>query len=441
MASPDPQPVSHARPVADEAGEQLLALLQRLWPIQRSLTGRGLRETLRILGEGFGNFTLSNVATGQRVLDWVVPDEWTLRSAFIETPSGQRLCDVADNSLHLVGYSIPIDARLSLDDLQPHLHSLPDQPDAIPYVTSYYARNWGFCLTQAQRDQLAPGTYRVHIDASHAPGRLDWGQLVLPGETAEEVLFSTYCCHPGMANNELSGPVLAVALARWLASRPRRRRTYRFVFGPEMIGAAAVLETHLAHFQKHVAAAFNLTCVGDERTWSFLPSRWGDTYADRIARHVLRHSVGRYDCYTWRDRGSDESMYCAPGVDLPMVSIMRSKYGTYPEYHTSLDVPGRVVTARGLAESLAVYQSLVECLESDCTPRALVLGEPQLGRRGLYPPLSFKGSSAPVRDRLDFISYSDGKTRLVDIADRCDRPMWSLLPELELLTAAGVLAR
>lgn len=428
-------------PALDAAGEQMLSLLRRLWPIHRSLAGPGIRETLHILGEGFADFRLAGAATGEQVLDWIVPDEWHIRSAFIEAPNGQRLCDIAENSLHVVGYSTAVDAHMTLEELQPHLHSLPEQPDAIPYVTSYYARTWGFCLTQQQRERLAPGRYRVHIDASHPPGRLDYGQLVLPGASSQEVLFSTYCCHPAMANNELSGPVLAVTLARWLARWPERRLTYRFLFGPEMIGAAAVLETQRAHLKAHVGAAFNLTCVGDERAWSFLPSRWGDSYADRIARHVLHHAVGRYDHYTWRDRGSDESMYCAPGVDIPMVSIMRSKYGTYPEYHTSLDTPGRVVTARGLAESLAVYQTLVQCLEADCWPRARVLGEPQLGRRGLYPQLSKKGSTAPVRDRLDLISHADGETRLLDIAERCDRPLWSFLPDMELLVAAGVLTR
>ena len=235
--------------------------------------------------------------------------------------------------------------------------------------------------------------------------------------------------------------MLAVALAEWLAARPDRRFTYRFVFVPEMIGSAAVLEAQREHLRAHVSAAFNLTCVGDERTWSFLPSRLGDTYADKIASHVLRHAVSSYDAYSWRDRGSDESMYCAPGIDIPMVSIMRSKYGTYPEYHTSLDIPGNVVTARGLAETLGLHRMLVETLEHDCIPRALVLGEPQLGRRGLYPQTSIKGSTAPVKDLLDLISHADGRTSLLDIALRCDRPLLALRPHVDALVAAGVMER
>lgn len=429
------------RKALEAAGMKMMALLERLWPIHRSLAGDGIRETLAILGESFDDFTVSQVASGSRVLDWIVPDEWHLRCAYLVAPNGRRLCDVADNTLHVVGYSTAVDEWLSLVELQPHLYSLPEQPDAIPYVTSYYERKWGFCLSHRQRESLTDGMYWVHIDASHVAGSLDYGQLVLPGRSADEILFSTYCCHPAMANNELSGPVLAVALAEWLATRPNRRYTYRFVFVPEMIGSAAILEAQRQHLQVHVRAAFNLTCVGDERTWSFLPSRLGDTYADQVARHVLRHAVGSYNTYAWRDRGSDESMYCAPGIDIPMVSIMRSKYGTYPEYHTSLDTPGRVVTARGLAETFGLHRMLVETLEQDCTPRALVLGEPQLGRRGLYPQTSIKGSTVPVKDLLDLISHADGSTSLLDIADRCDRPHWSLLPHLNALVAAGVVVR
>lgn len=427
------------RKALEAAGTRMLALLERLWPIPRSLAGPGIRETLAIFGSLLDGFRVFQVPSGSRVLDWIVPDEWHLRSAYLEAPDGRRLCDVADNTLHVVGYSTAVDAQLSLGELQPHLYSLPDQPDAIPYVTSYYERKWGFCLSHHERLSLPEGIYRARIDAAHVAGSLDYGQLVLPGRCADEVLFSTYCCHPAMANNELSGPMLALALAEWLAAKPERHFTYRFVFAPEMIGSAAVLETQREHLRARVRAAFNLTCVGDERTWSFLPSRLGETYADRIARHVLRHAVGHYDTYSWHDRGSDESMYCAPGIDIPMVSIMRSKYGTYPEYHTSLDIPGRVVTARGLAESLCMHRTVVEVIENDCMPRALVLGEPQLGRRGLYPQTSIKGSTASVKDLLDLISHADGRTSLLEIAERCERPFAAFLPHLDALVAAEVL--
>jgi aminopeptidase-like protein len=422
-------------------GHQMIGLIERLWPIYRTLAGPGIRESLQILGSPLGGLNISQVRTGARVLDWIVPEEWHLRTAFIETPDDRRICDIGRNNLHVVGYSTAVDSRITLDELQSHLYSLPEQPEAVPYVTSYYERKWGFCLSHRERSSLDSGVYRVLIDASHVAGSLDYGQFVIPGRSPREVLFSTYCCHPAMANNELSGPVLAVALAKWLLNGPPRYYTYRFVFGPEMIGAAAVLDSHRDHLRASVLAAFNLTCLGDERAWSFLPSRHGDTYADRVAKHVLRHSVGDYRAYEWHDRGSDESMYCAPGIDIPMVSIMRSKYGEYPEYHTSSDVVGRVVTARGLAESLSLYRTLVDALEADCVPRSTILGEPQLGRRGLYPQTSMKGSTAPVKDMLDLISHSDGETRLLDIADRCGKPLWSFIPDLEKLLAAGVLER
>lgn len=425
----------------ERSGGEMLSLIDRLWPINRSITGPGIRETLEVLGEPLGGLTVSRAPTGTRVLDWIVPEEWRLNRAFIEDPTGARICDSAVNNLHVVGYSTAVDAHMSRAELDRHLYSLPDQPDAIPYVTSYYERKWGFCLTDRQRGQLLEGTYHVVIDSVHLVGSVDYGQLVLPGRSEQEVLFSSYCCHPSMANNELSGPVLAVALAQWIAQREDRKLTYRFVLGPEMIGAATVLEHQLHHLKTHVIAAFNMTCVGDERAWSFLPSRCGDTYADRVAIHLLRHMVGDFRKYTWSDRGSDESMYCAPGIDIPMVSIMRSKYHDYPEYHTSLDTPGRVVTANGLAESLCVYRELVEILENDCKPRSLVLGEPQLGRRGLYPQTSIKGSTVTVKNMLDLISHSDGQTTLIDIADRCGQPVWALRPDLDALVTAGVLER
>ena len=426
---------------SEHDGEAMLGMLKGLWPIHRSLCGPGIRETLAILGAELPGFSLKAVASGSKVLDWIVPEEWHPRAAFIVSPDGRRLCDLADNTLHVVGSSTAVDVELTLAELQRHLHSLPDQPEAIPYVTSYYERTWGFCLAHRDREALPEGRYRAVIDAAHLAGSLTYGELVLPGRSRDEILFSTYCCHPAMANNELSGPVVAVALARWLAEQRDRRYTYRFLFVPEMIGSAAVLETHRDHFQKQVVAAFNLTCVGDERAWSFLPSRPGTSYADRVARHVLHHAVGRFDSYRWSDRGSDESMYGAPGIDIPMVSIMRSKYGTYPEYHTSLDTPGRVVTARGLAESLEVHRRLVDLLEQDCRPRTLVLGEPQLGRRGLYPQTSIKGSTAPVKDMLDLISHADGETSLLEIADRCQRPIWAFLGHLAALVAAGVVEK
>ena len=422
-------------------GQAIHAFARRLWPLPRSISGDGLRQTLAAIAGLNPGLRLVEVPSGRQVLDWIVPDEWSIRAGWIEDPQGRRIVDFADNNLHVLGYSTAVDMVLPLAQLQAHLHSLPDQPDAIPYVTSYYERRWGFALSHHQRQTLVEGDYQVHIDAAHFPGSITLGELLIPGDSSEEVLLSSYCCHPSMANNELSGPCLLTWLARWIDALPRRRYSYRIVFVPEMIGSIAYLDRHRAAMRARTIAGFNLSCVGDERAWSYLPSRHGDTLADRVARHVLGHLAPGYQRYHWRDRGSDESNYCAPGIDLPVASVMRSKYGSYPEYHTSLDDLDTVVTPRGLGQSFALYRRMIEALEQHCHPVAQVLGEPQLGRRGLYPSLSVKGSTAPVRTLLDLISMADGRTALVDIADACGVPVWELAATLERLCDAGVLAR
>ena len=422
-------------------GQAIHAFARRLWPLPRSISGDGLRQTLAAIAGLNPGLRLVEVPSGRQVLDWIVPDEWSIRAGWIEDPQGRRIVDFADNNLHVLGYSTAVDMVLPLAQLQAHLHSLPDQPDAIPYVTSYYERRWGFALSHHQRQTLVEGDYQVHIDAAHFPGSITLGELLIPGDSSEEVLLSSYCCHPSMANNELSGPCLLAWLAQWLARLPRRRYSYRIVFVPEMIGSIAYLAANLEAMRQHVVAGFNLSCVGDERAWSYLPSRHGDTLADRVACHVLQHLAPGFTRYTWRDRGSDESNYCAPGIDLPVASVMRSKYGAYPEYHTSLDTLDGVVTARGLGDSFVCYQRMIQALEGHCHPRSRVLGEPQLGRRGLYPGLSAKGSTAGVRTMLDLISLADGQHSLLDIAETCAVPVWELVPLLDRLEQAGVLER
>lgn len=420
-------------------GDEIHALAKRLWPLNRSISGPGLRETLNILREHLPEMRLIEVPSGSKVLDWIVPDEWEINSGWLEGPDGEKVVDFADNNLHVVGYSEGIEKTLTLDELQPHLHSLPDQPDAIPYVTSYYNRTWGFCLSHQQRETLEPGQYRTRIDASHYPGSITLGELIIPGREGKEILLSTYCCHPSMANNELSGPCLTTFLARWIQGMENRRYTYRIVFVPEMIGSIAYLHHHMEEMKARTIAGFNITCVGDERTWSYLPSRQGDTLSDQVALHVLRHQAGEYDEYTWLDRGSDESNYCAPGVDLPVATVMRSKYGVYPEYHTSLDDLHHLVTPDGLEQSYRLYCRMLEALEVNGYPRTRVFGEPQLGRRGLYPSISKKGSTDTVRTLLDVISYCDGKHTVIDIAERLSKPFEEIESILENLKRNGLI--
>jgi len=420
------------------AGERMHGWLRDLMPICRSLSGPGVRQTLEYLGERLPGLSRHTVGSGTKVFDWVVPPEWTIRSATLVGPDGTVVADLREHNLHVVGYSRPVDVELDLDELQPHLHSLPEQPDAIPFVTSYYRESWGFCLPHRQRIALPRGRYRARIDSTLEPGRLDYADLVIPGERADEVLLSTYVCHPSMANNELSGPVLATALAQWLAARPTRRLTYRIVFVPETIGSIVYLSRHLEDLRKRLVAGFIVTCVGDERAVSMVESPYGDTLADRVARHVLGRLAPDAVIYPFTERGSDERQYCSPGVRLPVCSVMRSKHSTYPEYHTSLD-DERLVTPVGLAGSYTLYRAMLEALESNGLPDTTQPCEPQLGPRGLYPVTSVKGSTAVVRLQSNILAYSDGTNDLLAIADRLGADVVECRSIVDRLVAAGVL--
>lgn len=419
------------------AGQAMHALVAELFPICRSLTGDGVRQTLRILKREIPGLQIHEVPSGTRAFDWTVPPEWNIRDAYLLDPKGNKIIDFRINNLHVLGYSTPINAEIHLAELQSHLYSLPAQPDAIPYVTSYYEPRWGFCLTQRQREALKDGLYRAVIDSTLEPGYLTYGDLVIAGSSRDEVLISTYICHPSLANNELSGPVVAAFLARWIAEHDRRL-TYRFVFVPETIGAIVYLSRNLDSLKQNVVAGFQVTCIGDERTYSFLPSRRGNTLADRAALHVLRHTFPAFVRYTYLDRGSDERQYCAPGIDLPVASVMRSKYGTYPEYHTSLDDLS-VVTPAGLAGGLEVLQKCIEAIEADVTYRTHVLCEPQMGKRGLYSTLGTGQHGDATKIRMDVLAYCDGRHSVLDIAEILDRPIWVLAPYFTELAGHGLI--
>jgi aminopeptidase-like protein len=421
------------------SGAALHDLARRLWPIPRSLTGPGFRETLRILAETAGPMEVHRWATGEPVLDWTIPDEWTIREAWIRGPGGERVVDFADHTLHVVGYSEPVHRTMGLEELQGHLYSRPEQPDAIPYVTSYYRRRWGFCLTHEARERLADGEYEVRIDADLGPGHLEVGEVTI-GDGEREVLFSTYCCHPSMANNELSGPVIAAHLAAAVRALPDRRYTYRFLFVPETIGSIAYLARFGDRLRERLAAGYVITCAGDPAPFTYKRSRRGDALPDRVAEHVLRGSEHRILDF-W-PTGSDERQYCSPGFDLPVGSLMRSVYGEFPEYHTSLD-DLTFVTADALGGSLDMYRAIVTALEANETLVATEpYGEPQLGKRGLYPTLSGGARlEQAVTDMMWVLNMCDGTRDLLAVAERAGRPIAELAPIAERLLEGGLLSR
>lgn len=421
-----------------ECGLEMYATMKRLWPICRSITGDGVRQTLAILKEHLPELVINEVPSGTRCFDWVVPKEWAIRSAHVIAPDGTKVVDFSDSNLHVVNYSAPVDEEIELSELQSHLHSLPEQPLAIPYVTSYYKEQWGFCLPHAVRQNLTSGRYKVKIDSDLKDGSLTYGELYLRGESEREVLISTYVCHPSMANNELSGPCVTLELARWLSERDRKL-SYRILFIPETIGAICYLSRHLQQLKEKTIAGFVLTCVGDERAWSFMPSRNGQTLTDRVARHVLKHIAPSYKEYSYLERGSDERQYCSPGVDLPVASVMRSKYATYPEYHTSLDNMD-FVTPIGLAQSLFVHQKMIDVLEGDSTPKYLILCEPKMSDRGLRPTTGKVGSASDSGNMMNLLAYADGTKSFLEIAEILNIPAWEIRQTATLLADLGLLS-
>ena len=419
-------------------GRDMYKWAQDLYPICRSLTGSGVRKTLNYIKDLIPDLRVHAIESGENVFDWQVPLEWNIKDAYIEDEDGHKIIDFNSNNLHVVGYSEPVDLFLDLDDLQKHFHSIPSQPNAIPYITSYYSQNWGFCLTDKQRQSLKKCKYHVFIDSELKSGVLNYADLVIKGQSEEEVFLSTYICHPSMGNNELSGPIVSTALAQWVKALENPYYTYRFVFLPETIGSIVYLSKHLEHLKKNMIAGFNVTCVGDDRCYSFMPSRNGKTLSDKVGKHILKSIDPEFKKYTWLDRGSDERQYCAPGVDLPVTSIMRSKYDEYPEYHTSLDDLS-LISQKGLEGGFNALLRCLEAIEFNCFPKALILGEPQLGKRGLYPDTSTKESTDAVRSMMDLLTYSDGALDLVEIAEIINTPVWKLYEIVNNLVTHGIL--
>ena len=420
---------------AADSGENMIALMRDLFPICRSITGEGFRETLRTVSK-IAPLTFTEVPSGTRVFDWTVPREWNIRDAWIEDPSGKRVLDFKDSSLHVVSYSVPVRARMSLTDLKAHLHSLPERPDAIPYRTSYYSESWGFCLAHRVLESLVEGDYEVCIDSTLVAGNLTYAECVLPGNTEEEILISVHSCHPSLANDNLSGMAVGAYLARHLSSLPREH-TFRFLFIPGTIGSITWLARNEALATK-IRHGLVLSCLGDPGQSTYKRSRRGSDLVDRAASHVLGlagpHAITDFVPY-----GYDERQYCSPGFDLPVGCLTRTPNGRYPEYHTS-DDDLDFVNAESLKDSLNKALAIIEVLEHDRTyvnlnPKC----EPQLGRRGLYRNT---GGTSPANFEMSLLwvlNFSDGHHSLLDIADRARIPFSTVRRAAEALRDASLL--
>ena len=419
----------------------LEAYFDRLWPLNRSLTGDGNRQSLDILSEILP-LQSYEVPSGTPCFDWEIPPEWNVREAYILDQNGHEVVNFQRNNLHLLGYSTPVDRELSFEELRPHLHTIPEQPELIPYRTSYYQSTWGFCLSHRQLESLdLNGRYRVVIDAElNDEGSLTYADLVLPGRSKQEILFSTYICHPSMANNELSGPLVTAFLGRELMKR-ELQWTYRFVFVPETIGPIYYLSKHGEHLKEQLRAGYVVTTVGDAGDFTYKRSRRGDAEADRAAELVLAQTEDNYLVEDFFPIGSDERQYCSPGFNLPVGSLMRTRYYNYPEYHTSGDNKD-LISFEALAASVEKYLQVVEVLEHNGRYRSLLpYGEPQLGKRGLYPPVGAPNRPQQVEAMMWVLNLADGEHSLLDMAERSGKHYQTLITVIRRLLEKGVIER
>ena len=418
-------------------GERIYALVRELYPICRSITGNGVRQSLALLGQHIP-IDVTEVPTGTRVFDWSVPREWNISDAYIENAAGERVVDFRASNLHVLNYSAPVCKVMPLEELKAHIYTLPGQPDLVPYRTSYYEERWGFCMSQRALDALPPGNYKAVVESTLADGSLTYGECVLPGESEDEVLFSAHICHPSLANDNCSGLAVLTMLAAELAQRPRRY-TYRFIFAPGTIGAITWLARN-EHRVDRIKHGLVVSCLGDGGGPMYKRSRRGDAMIDRALVHVVQHSSPAARIREFVPYGYDERQYCSPGFNLPVGLLQRSEYGTFPEYHTSADNL-HFVAPEHLESSLGMLRAAVEILENDRTmintqPKC----EPALGARGLYATVGGDKNSAQSSMAMFWVlNFSDGDYSLLEIAERSGLPFSAVLRAAERLEAASLL--
>ena len=409
----------------------------RLWPIPRSITGPGFIKSLDLLSE-IAPFKRIEFHTGDKVLDWVIPKEWVPHRAYLIDPNGKKRADFSKNNLHLVGYSAPFKGVLSLTDLKKYINTLPDQPNAIPYITSYYNEAWGFCMSFEEYNNLPEGDYEVVIDTELKKGKLTIGEVVLEGTSDKEILISSYLCHPSMANNELSGPLVLSFLCEAITNLSSRKYTYRFIIVPETIGSIAYLSLRGNDLKKKLIAGYQISCIGDNGPFTYKKSREGDTLADRAAIQMMRNLKNENVIPFNPAIGSDERQYCSPGFNLPVGSLMRTMYTKYPEYHTSLDNK-KLMDFKGMEESVETLTSIIHNIEMNVIwENKYPYGEPQLGKRGLFRSLSEKNREDDEMAMWWLLNYADGTNDLFNIADRSGYPITTLARVANKLNQAGI---
>jgi aminopeptidase-like protein len=428
-----PEPLD---PSAEEEGRWMYRLISALYPICRSITGNGVRQTLNLMGEHIP-LTISEVPSGIKVFDWTVPQEWNIRDAYIKNSAGERIVDFGASNLHVLGYSIPVHTRMGLSKLKEHLFSDPQRPDWVPYRTSYYKPAWGFCLPHRQLLALPEDEYEVCIDSTLRPGHLTYGELLLRGRSSDEVLISCHVCHPSLCNDNLSGIAVACALAKRLSGRDLRY-SYRFLFIPGTIGSITWAATHQSHLSK-IKHGFVLTCVGDRGSPTYKTSRRGDAEIDRAWIYVLKQSGGAFNILPFSPFGYDERQYCSPGLNLPVGCFMRTPHGQFPEYHTSAD-DLNFVGPDALSDSLTQALTTVDVIEHNRRYlNSKPFCEPKLGDYGLYSTIGGCSAVEFQMAMLWLLNMSDGTNSLLDIAARCNMP-WEILKEaVRALAQVGLL--
>lgn len=403
------------------------------------MTGNGVRETFKILKE-LVDFQITEVPAGTLAFDWTVPKEWNVNQAYIITPNGEKIADFSKNNLHLVGYSVPFSGKLTWEELKSHLHTLPEQPDAVPYIVSYYKECWGFCISQNQMDALPKeGLYEVVVDSSLTNGSMTVGEAILKGKSDKEIFFTSYCCHPSMANNELSGMLALAFLYNELKKKTNRTYTYRFYLAPETIGAIYNLSSNGNNLKEKVVGGIVMTCCGDSGEITLKKSRTA-SYFDEVFEYALKKRGQNYKSKAFFPMGSDERQYCSPGFNLPMICLTRTMYGEYPQYHTSLDNKS-IMDFEALEDYINLILEAVELVENDrFYINTIPFGEAQLGKRGLYPTMTtLEERGASLKKRLYLLNYSDSNHSLLQIANRLEIDSEDLNPEIELLTEKGLL--